>query len=379
MKIMAAVTPSAGADFVIEEVNLTEDLGPHEILVKNIASGICHSDIALRDVPDGFQAIPGIDFVPKPIIFGHEGAGIVEKTGSEVTDIDVGDHVVMSFEYCGECPACNIDKHAYCPDFIPLNLSGERVGGGSTVSSDKYPNLKASVHQQSSFSTYCVATDKNTVKVPKDAPLEILGPIGCGFLTGAGAVINRLKPRTGSSFAAFGCGPLGFAAMFMAKKAGCSKIIAVDLHESRLELAKEFGATHTVNASEQDSVEAVKALTGMGADYAFEATGVVQVMNQMVESLGPFGHGVVAGVVTDQNIKAEYSPAWMEVFGKTLSGIQMGDGDMRGVITQLVDAVIAGDFPMEKIVKFYELDEINQAIADSKSGSTIKAILRMPH
>lgn len=379
MKILAAVTPEAGADFVVEEVELTEELGPHEVLVKNIATGICHTDIALGAVPNGTQIIPGVDFVPKPIIFGHEGAGIVERVGSCVTNIEVGDHVVMSFESCGECPACEVDKNAYCPDFIPLNLSGERVGGGSTVKSEKYPNLKASVHQQSSFSTYCVATDKNTVKVPKDAPLELLGPIGCGFLTGAGAVINRLKPREGSSFAAFGCGPLGFAAMYMAKQAGCEKIIAVDLHDSRLELAKEFGATHTVNASTSDTVASIKEMTGMGVDYAFEATGAVQVMNQMIEALGPFGHGVVAGVVADENIKAEFSPAWMEVFGKTVSGIQMGDGDMRGVITQLVDAVISGSFPMEKIVKFYDFQDINQAIQDSKKGSTIKAILRMPH
>lgn len=379
MKILAAVTPETGAPFVVEEVELTENLGPHEVLVKNIASGICHTDIALGQVPNDTQIIPGIDFVPKPIIFGHEGAGVVEKIGSAVTDLAVGDHVIMSFESCHECPACDINKNSYCPDFIPLNLSGERVGGGSTVQSEKYPNLKASVHQQSSFSTYCIATDKNTVKVPKEAPLEILGPIGCGFLTGAGAVINRLKPRPGSSFAAFGCGPLGFAAMFMAKKAGCEQIIAVDLHDSRLELAKAFGATHTVNASECDSKQAVVELTGMGVDYAFEATGSVKVMSQMIAALGPFGHAVVAGVVPDENVTAEFSPAWMEVFGKTVSGIQMGDGDMRGVITQMVDAVMLGEFPMEKIAKFYDFHDINQAVEDSKNGNTIKAILRMPH
>jgi len=132
-------------------------------------------------------------------------------------------------------------------------------------------------------------------------------------LTGAGAVINRLKPRPGSSFAAFGCGSLGFAAMYMAKKAGCEKIIAIDLHDSRLELAKEFGATHTINASRQNSKEAVVEITGMGVDYAFEATGSVKVMSEMIAALGPFGHGVVAGVVPDENIKAEFSPAWMEV------------------------------------------------------------------
>lgn len=379
MKITAAVTPAPEAPFEIAEVDMVEELHPNEVLVKNVASGICHSDIAMRDVPAGTELIPGIEFMPKPIILGHEGSGVVVKVGSAVTDLAVGDHVVMSFHYCDVCPSCEIEKQAYCVDFMPANLTGDRLGGGTTVSSEKYPGLKASYHQQSSFANYSLATDKSAVKVPKEAPLEILGPLGCGFMTGAGAVINRLKPRPGSSFAAFGCGPLGFAAMFMAKRAGCKKIIAVDLHESRLALAKEFGATHFVNASECNSVEKVIELTGMGADYAYEATGSTVVMSQMIAALGPFGHGVVSGVVTDVTKMAEFSPAWMEAYGKTVSGIVMGDGDMPGIIAQLVDAVVSGEFPLEKLVKFYDLEDINQAIEDSASGKTVKAVLRMPH
>ena len=379
MKILAAIAVEPHQPLVIEEVELTEDLGPHEVLVKNVASGICHSDMSMRDLPHGYDLMPGMDFLPKPVILGHEGSGIVQKVGTAVTNVEPGDHVVMAFHSCGECHPCESKREQYCPDFFQFNLTGLRTDGSISVKSEKFEKLRGSYHQQSSFATYSLATDRNIVKVPKEAPLELMGPLGCGFLTGAGAVINRLKPGAGSSFAAFGAGPLGFAAMYMAKKAGCEKIIAVDLHDSRLELAREFGATHVVNASRQDSVEAVIEITGHGADFAYEATGAAPVMSQMIAALGPFGHGVISGVVMDPEALVSFKPAFLETGGKTVSGILMGDGDMTGVITQLADAVISGDFPIEKLVTYYDFKDINQAIADSESGKSLKCILKMPH
>ncbi len=378
MKITAALALEPGQPLSIEELEISEDLGPHEVLVKNVASGICHSDIAMRDLPEDFSLVPGFDFMPKPIVLGHEGSGIVQKVGSQVTNLKPGDHVVMSFHYDGTCLNCQQKKHQYCDSFMQSNLSGLRVDGTSAVSSDKHDKVYASYHQQSSFATYSIATDHNAIKVPKDLPLELLGPLGCGFMTGAGAVINRLKPKPGSSFAVFGAGPLGFAAMYMAKQAGCSTIIAVDLHASRLELAKEFGATHTVNASDvADSIAAIREICPLGADYCYEAAGSALVMSQAVEATAPGGHCVISGVVLDPEAKVSFSPAPFEA-GKTLSGITMGDADLPGTIGKLVEAVQSGDFPIEKLVTYYDFKDINQAMEDSEKGVSLKCILRMP-
>ena len=377
MKITAALAVKPGEPLVFEELDMTEKLGPHEVLVRNVASGICHSDMSMRDLPDGVQPLPGVNMMPKPIILGHEGAGIVERVGSEVSNLEPGDHVIMSFHYDGTCPSCQQDLHQYCESFVENNLCGLRVDGSHAVSSDKYDKVYGSYHQQSSFATHSIATDHNAIKVPKDLPLEMLAPLGCGFLTGAGAVIHRLKPEAGSSIAIFGAGPLGFAAMYMARKAGCSTIIAVDLHANRLELAREFGATHLVNASEvDDSVAAIREICPLGTNYCYEATGSTRVMEQAIEALAVRGHGAISGVVLDPTAKVSFSPGPFEA-GKTLSGILMGDADLPGTVAQLIEAVRSGDFPIDKLITYYDFEDINQAIEDSETGKSLKCVVRM--
>lgn len=377
MKIRAALALDAGAPLSIEEVELTEDLAPHEIMVKNVASGICHSDMTMRDLPDGF-APQGMVFLPRPVILGHEGAGIVQKVGSEVTDLEPGDHVIMSFHYDGTCPQCQVGLHQYCGGFMEANLSGFRLDGSLSMSSDNHDQVAASYHQQSSFATYSIATDKNAVKVPKHLPLEMLGPLGCGFMTGAGAVLNRLKPTPGSSFALFGAGPVGFAGLYMAKKLGATTRIAIDLTESRLELAKAFGATHTINASKvDDTIEALMEICPEGVNFTFEATGVVPVMNQAIAALSPLGTCVLSGVSPDPEKKIEMA-AMDVLLGKTVAGICMGHADMPGTIGQLIDAVDNGDFPIDKLITYYDFEDINQAIEDSENGTSLKCVVRMP-
>jgi len=371
MKITAAVAVEAFRPLVLQEVELADDLGPNEVLVKNVATGICHTDIALRDAPA--DSVIG----RKPYVYGHEGSGLVEKIGSAVTAVKPGDAVVMIYYSDGTCASCLDGQEAYCEQFSKNNFSGVRIDGRYALHSLSGEPIAAAHHQQSSFATYSIATDRNVIKAPNDIPLELLGPLGCGFLTGGGAVRNRLKPRAGASFAMFGMGALGFAAIHMAKKAGCSPIIAIDLHEGRLELAKAFGATHTVNASKtSDTVAELRAICPGGVDYTYEAAGSTKVMNQAIQVLAKHGTCLISGVVTDPSARLQIAPTDL-MSGLTIGGVLLGDGDPAGVILELIEDIRAGAFPIERLVRMYDFKEINVAIEDALSGEVIKPILRL--
>jgi aryl-alcohol dehydrogenase len=220
--------------------------------------------------------------------------------------------------------------------------------------------------------------DRNAVVVPKDMKLELLGPVGCGFLTGAGAVRNRLKPHPGSSFAVFDIGAVGFAAIHWAKRMGCEKIVAIDLHQPRLDLATRFGATHTINASEtNDTRAALMAVCRRGVDYAFEATGSAAVMGTAIDSLAHGGTCALAGMVFDTTRKAEFTPGWL-MTNKTVTGVMMGHADVPETMAELIAHVRSGAFPIELLVAMYDFADINRAIEDSLSGKAIKPIVRMP-
>ena len=238
--VRAAVVRQKGGPFAIEQLQLE---GPRadEVLVRVIATGMCHTDMVVRD-----QVYP----VPQPIVLGHEGAEVVEKVGAGVVKVRPGDHVVLTFMSCGRCRLCEQGRPSNCENFNAHNFSGGRADGTGSLRDDR-----GSIHDhffgQSSFSTFAVANERNVVKVPKEAPLELLGPLGCGIQTGAGAVMNALKIGHGASFAAFGAGAVGLSAVMAARAVGATTIIAVDVVPPRLALAKEIGATHTVNAGER--------------------------------------------------------------------------------------------------------------------------------
>ena len=254
--VSAAVVRKKGGPFIIEKLRLEEPRAD-EVLVRIVATGMCHTDMVVRD-----QVYP----VPQPIVLGHEGAGVVEKVGSNVVKVRPGDHVVLTFMSCGHCNLCAQGRPANCVNFNAHNFSGARADGTGSLRDDHGP-----VHDhffgQSSFSTFAVANERNVVKVPKEAPLELLGPLGCGIQTGAGAVMNALKVGPGASFAAFGAGAVGLSAVMAARAVGATTIIAVDVVPARLALAKEIGATHAVNAKEQDPVAAVRAITNGGVQF----------------------------------------------------------------------------------------------------------------
>ena len=220
MKVKAAVARAKSAPLTIETLDLEEPRAG-EILVRLIAAGICHTDLAMRD-----QVFP----VPQPIVLGHEGAGIVERVGSDVTKVVAGDHVVMTYNSCGRCPSCLEHEPTYCHDFFSYNFAAQRPDGSTALSQDGQP-IHSHFFGQSSFATYALCLERNVVKVPHDAPLELLGPLACGVQTGAGAVINALRVGAGRSIAVFGTGSVGLSAIIAARLVGAAVIIGVDLND----------------------------------------------------------------------------------------------------------------------------------------------------
>ena len=229
---------------------------------------------------------------------------------------------------------------------------------------------------QSSFGTYTVVNERNVVKVDKDVGLALLGPLGCGIQTGSGAVLNRLKPEVGSSIAVYGAGAVGLSAIMAAKAINCGTIIAVDVHDNRLELAKEVGATHVINARNVNPVEEIKRITGSGVNYAVEAAGRQGILRQALDSLTFCGKVVQIGAPplgTEEKIDTND----LLLFNKTITGVLEGDSIPRIFIPQLIKMYKEGKFPFDKIVEFYHFEEINQAVEDSHNGKTVKAIIKM--
>ncbi|SFJ52551.1 aryl-alcohol dehydrogenase [Halobacillus dabanensis] len=364
MKTKAAITYDKGADFQIDEVELQEPKA-NEVLIKVVASGVCHTDAVARD-----QEAP----TPLPAVLGHEGSGIVEKVGEGVRSVEEGDHVVLSFSSCGQCENCLTGNPAYCDVMVELNFGGKMPDGTHRIY--KGGQELSSFFGQSSFGMYAVAHERNVVKVDKDVDLELLGPLGCGIQTGSGTVLNKLQPAFGETIAVYGCGAVGLSAIMAAKIVGASKIIAVDVHDSRLESARELGATHTFNGKEVDVVEEIKQVTDGGTHYSVETTGVPEVTRQSVLALRPMGTSAVVGVTPDTTFNV-FEDIMAE--GKALVGAIEGDAVPQVFIPKMIEYYKMGKFPFDKLVKYYSLEEINQAFADSADGKTVKPIVKMEH
>jgi len=361
MDIKAAVTHNQGTAFELEPVQLATPK-IDEIRVKVIATGVCHTDVVARDM--------GI--APFPIVLGHEGSGIVDAVGTGVSDLQVGDHVVLSFAHCGNCGHCLTGHPTVCDTFNELNFGGAMDDGTRRLAQDG--ETLATFFGQSSFATYAIAKSRNAVKVDPEVDLALLGPLGCGIQTGAGTVLNRLKPEFGSSIVIYGAGAVGLSAVMAAKIVGCQHIIAVDVHDSRLELAKELGATHTLNGENVDVVTEVKKITDGGSHYAVETTGVPTVVKQSLNALRSLGTVAIVGITPEMNIDIHND---LMAEGKSMIGVIEGDSIPRVFIPQLIAYFKAGQFPFDKLVKFYDFEDINQAFEDSASGITIKPILRV--
>jgi len=363
MDVLAAVVKEQGA-FVIENVELNGPR-PDEVLVKIVGAGMCHTDLVVVN-----QNVP----LPLPMILGHEGSGIVEEVGKDVDTVRPGDHVVLSFAYCGRCDNCLAGKPGYCRNWLAYNFSRARPDGSFVHHQGGEP-IGGSFFCQSSFAGHAIAHKSNVVKIPADLPLEIMGPLGCGIQTGVGAVLNRLKPSPGDSFAVFGVGAVGLSALMAAKVAGCAPIIAIDIHDSRLEIAKAVGATNTINGTEGNAVDRIHEISATGVDFAVETAGRQQVIQNMIDSLEPDGSCVLLGLPPSGSVVTLDHSSLTN--GRTIMSTIEGNADPQTFVPYLVSLYQQGQLPIDKIMKVYDFRDINKAAHDSESGATIKPILRM--
>lgn len=368
MGTKAAIVHQKGGKFSIEEVHL-DDPRPDEVRVRVVGSGVCHTDLVIRD-----QYVP----VPLPAVLGHEGAGIVECIGRDVKGVKPGDRVVMSYHSCGRCPSCSEGSPAYCDQLLPGNFSGRRIDGSASVQLGSQ-EISANFFQQSSFATHALCTERNLVKASDDLTddeLALYGPFGCGIQTGAGSVLNAFNPRAGTSIVVFGAGSVGLSAVMAARIAGCTTIIAVDLQTSRLDLALALGATDAVDPRQTDVLDFVRSKTaGRGADYSLETTALPTVLRQAVESVHVRG---VCGLLGLPPGGTEASLDMQSIlFGRTIKGIIEGDSVPSVFIPRLIDLHRQGRFPVERLVTRFPFEDINRAVEATESGSAVKAILRM--
>ena len=364
MKTIAAVVHEKDAPFSPEEVELGEPR-PHEVLVRMVATGLCHTDLSVRS---------GVIPFPLPAVVGHEGAGVVEAVGAAVQRVRPGDRVLATFTSCGKCQNCTSGHPAYCHKFLPQNLlGGTRSDGSHTIHQQGRP-LNAHFFGQSSFARHALVDDRSLVKVESDAPLEVLAPLGCGIQTGAGTVMNVLRPEPGSTLAVFGVGGVGLAAVMAGALTGAANVVAIDVVPSRLELAQELGATTAIDANDSDTVETLKDLTsGLGVDYAIEATGVLRVVEQAVQSLAPLGTCALIGAPPFGSTHALDVNFLLD--GRRVVGVTEGDSQPEVFIPALVRLHELGKLPIERLIRTYPFENIEEAATDAHSGATIKPVL----
>lgn len=363
-EVLAAVCLAPNEPFRFERVTL-DDCRDDEVIVRIAAVGLCHTDLAIRD---GLSPIP-----PFPSILGHEGAGIVEEIGRKVTRFKPDDRVVLSFTCCGHCGPCLRQTPSQCERFVEANLRGTRADGSHTHHWQERP-VSGNYFGQSSFATHALVEERNLVRVPEDIPLAILAPLGCGVQTGAGTVLNRLKPEAGSSLLVFGAGTVGLAAVMAGNVCGCAPIIAVDLDAGRLEKAKEFGATHTLVAGSDDVVTQIIAITQGGAQHVVEACGAAPAVGHAIRSVRKGGAVCLLGFTPPE------ARVTIPVSALTMGSIQVvveGDSVPQTFIPRLIALYREGRFPFDRLISCYEFSDLNIAAADSLSGKVIKPVLRV--
>lgn len=370
MRIRAAVVEAHHEPFRIEELEIDEP-GFGEALVRIVASGLCHTDGLTRE--------GGLPF-PFPGVLGHEGAGVVEAVGEGVTKVAVGDHVVIGWPSCGQCRNCLDGQPRYCLRLGEALCSGARLLGPKAGESVLHRIDGSSLHSnffgQSSLATHSLVWAEALVPVDSAAPLELLGPLACGISTGAGAVFNTAQPGPGESVVIFGAGAVGLAAVMAVRCTPATEIIVVDLHADRLVLAEELGATHTINGGSEDVVARVHEICGGPADYALECTGAIPVVRQAIDSVGMLGTCIlIGGAPADAEFTADHLTT---LWGKRIVGTLGGSGRSDTLIPALVALYEQGRFPFDRLVTYFDFDNVEEALQSSKSGDVLKPVVRMP-
>ncbi|KAH7381430.1 hypothetical protein DE146DRAFT_670584 [Phaeosphaeria sp. MPI-PUGE-AT-0046c] len=345
-----------------------------EVLVRIVASGICHSDIGVSSFPPG---TPGFSAYPK--VLGHEGAGIVERAGSQVLHVKKGNMVLLSFDHCGKatCRGCVDDTPGYCEEFHSRNLLGEenvyRTKDGTSIT--------GSFFGQSSFSHLALVKSMSVVNVSElvkdEEELKLFAPLGCGVQTGAGAVTELVNAGKQDVIAVFGLGGVGLSAVMAAKMRGARTIIGVDRVQSRLDLARELGATHCIDTSSFDSltvdlVRAIRDVVPSGTNASFDTTGMKAIIDAGIQCLHQKGQMVLIGIV-DGSISVDLGA--LLTSGTAIRGCIEGNAKPSQFIPQMIQWYRQGNFPIEKMVKMYSSDDFEAALKDMHSGEIIKPIL----
>ena len=363
MEAKAAVIYEQGGSFVIEDIEL-DDPREDEVLVRIEASGVCHTDSIAQGLVD------------LPAVFGHEGVGVVEKLGGQSDYLSVGDRVIISFPWCGRCSNCTANRTYWCDDAYPMLFGGARADGSKTIKVNDEP-ISSAFFQQSSFATHAITLVRDTIKVTDNhlGP-EMLAALPCGVLTGAGSIFNELKLKKTHSLVIFGAGAVGLSALMAAKVIGCKDVVCIDIVEDRLKLAKELGASETINASKEDVKKKVLEDFDGGVDYVLETSGAHA---SFETSLFIVKTGGTIGAVTFPNYGSTFEvPGEIIVArGIHLTGIRLGSSRAEELLPYLLELNSEGVFPFEKIISHYKFSDINLAIADAHNGSAVKPVLLM--
>jgi S-(hydroxymethyl)glutathione dehydrogenase/alcohol dehydrogenase len=356
----AAVFYGPNQPLKIEQVEVDEPRD-HEVLVRTAATGVCHSDL---------HFVEGLYPFPAPAILGHEGAGVVEKVGKAVTYLAPGDHVISCPSvFCGYCDEC-MSGH-------PNRCSNRRA---TQRRKDEAPRLSQNgkpVRQFSDLSTYAekmLVHENALVKITKDIPLDRAALIGCGVTTGVGAALNTAKIEPGSTVAVFGCGGVGISAIQGARIAGARMIIAVDQFENKLAMAKKFGATHTIDASHADAVEAIVKMTDGGVDYSFEAVGLKKLAEQCFDCIKPGGTATIIGMIPVGQKIALDGPKFLTE--RKLQGSMMGGNRFRIDMPRYIDFYMQGRLNLDDMIsKRARLENVNEAFESMKKGEVARTVL----
>jgi aryl-alcohol dehydrogenase len=360
LRFDAAVLRAYDGPFTVEEVVLHSGPADGEVLVRIAGSGMCRTDLAVRR---------SAGRSPLPAVLGHEGAGVVVEAGGHGTGPAAGDHVVLSFDSCGSCRNCRGAAPAYCDSFAALNLFGGRTENAARFTDAAGRGLAPRWFGQSSFAEYALVPARNTVRVDPSLPLELLGPLGCGFLTGAGAVLHSFGAGPGDTVAVLGAGAVGLAAVMAATAAGASAV-AVDRYPERLALAERLGAV-ALDAAQPGLPDRIRRLTDGGAQYALDTTGSERLVNDALQALRPRGHlGLVARL---------HGPLRLETGtldrGRRISHICEGDAVPGLLVPRLIGLWRAGRFPFDELIRTYPLTAVNEAERDCDAGRVVKPVL----
>jgi S-(hydroxymethyl)glutathione dehydrogenase/alcohol dehydrogenase len=362
MEMSAAVFRKVHEPLTIEQVEIDKPWG-REVLVRSVATGVCHSDL---HVVDGLGRFP----LDRPFVLGHEGAGVVEAVGADVTTLRVGDHVVACLSgFCGTCPQC-LSGH---PNVCTGGIVARSEAAAPRISQNGQPfRTFAAI---GSYAEKMLLHENSLVRIEPEIPLDRAALVGCGVLTGVGAALRSAGLQAGQTVAIFGCGGVGLSIVQGARIGGARQIIAVDQFDSKLEMAKSVGATHTVNSKQDDPVKAVRALTkGLGVDHAFEAVGIPQLCRQAIECLAVRGTATIVGVLPPD---ATIEFPWMAIRPECrVQTSRMGSNQFRTDIPNYLEFYRQGRLDLDSMIsRRGHLGDINEAFRAMKAGEVARTVL----